>query len=210
MEQDLLIVVLSPIITAAVAGLGLLIKEWRDNRRWEHRRSQVLDQGTKQVTFIASWLTAYSTLGEDQRHSPEHRAHLDRARTDLDEVYESVNARVEEVERQRPVRTTWASLISSVLLLGVRRPWAKVVRVAYLGVLTMALALGLLMATTSVEGSGLGWLWQVGLSVAFTAFYLVPAGLLHVLARFLDRPPRSAVAHDLAAPGWPVVPGGGV
>ena len=210
MSQEVVIALLSPLITAAVAGLGLLLKEWRDNRRWEHRRAGVLDRGTRQVAFIAGWLTAYGNLGEEDARSPEHRAHLERARSDLDAVYASVNAQVEEVEAHRPARTTWASLASSLLLLGVRRPWAKVVRVAYLGVLLLALSLGLMMATLSVEGSDVGWLAQVGIAVAFTVFYLVPAGLLHVLARFLDRPPRTAVAHDLAAPGWPVVPGGGV
>ncbi|GAA5163867.1 hypothetical protein [Ornithinimicrobium tianjinense] len=209
MSQEIVIALLSPLITAAVAGLGLLLKEWRDNRRWEHRRAAVLDQGTRQVAFIAGWLTAYGNLGEEQR-GPEHGAHLERARSDLDAVYASVNAQVAEVEAHRPARTTWATLASSLLLLGVRRPWAKVVRVLYLGVVLLALSLGLMMGTISMDGSGISVLAQLGISAAFTAFLLVPGGLLYVLARFLDRPPRSAVVHDLGAPGWPVVPGGGV
>ncbi|MFK5647505.1 hypothetical protein ACI3ET_13380 [Ornithinimicrobium sp. LYQ121] len=184
-DPDVVIAVVGPLLTALLAGVGLLLKEWRTRRRWEHRRDEIIEQGRRQVAFISDWVVAYDTLKvPDQDREPL----LDRARHDLDEIYDSVAAQTRATAEQRPARRSREAYVRSVLLLGVRRPWAKISRILYLAALAYALLSGALLAGFTLSDDEMPFYTEIGVAIFVTGFSLIPAALLHVLTRYLDRP----------------------
>jgi hypothetical protein len=196
-EPDIVVALVGPLLTALLAGTGLLIKEWRTRRRWEHRRDEILEQGRRRVAFISDWVVAYDNLKVPEQ---ERTSVLARARADLDELYDTVAAQTRAAVAQRPQRRSRQDYARSLLLTGIRRPRAKVSRVVYLTVLAFALLSGVLMTTLSFSGDELPFLAELGVAVFATGLYLIPAWLLHVLTRHLDRPsPGTLVPGDVIA-----------
>lgn len=204
MDAQVIATIVGPVLTAALAGLGLLLKEWRTRRRWEHRRDEILDQGRKQVAFISDWVVAY---GHVTGPGGSQEAPLTQARRDLDAIYEQVATQTRSAAEQRPDRRTRADYVSILLLRGVRRPWARVSRVFYFAFLGTAVFSGVIMTTFSFTDDELPFVQQLAAAVMVTGVYLVPVALLHVLTRHLDRPrggPR--LAPDAGVVGDPAPP----
>jgi hypothetical protein len=188
---ELVVAVVGPLLTAVLAGSGLLLKEWRNRRRWEHRRNEILEQGRREVAFISDWVLAYDNL---KVPDPDREPLVARARRDLDELYDSVTSKTRQAAEQQPARRSRVAYLRSVLLVGVRRPWAKVSRVLYLATLGFALMSGALLVSFSIGDTGIALGTAVGTAVFITGFLLIPAALLHVLTRYLDRPPAATLA----------------
>ncbi|WP_122262719.1 hypothetical protein [Ornithinimicrobium cerasi] len=180
-----MVAVVGPLLTALLAGAGILLKGWRSRRRWEHRRDEIIEQGRRQVAFISDWVAAFDhlTMPETDRTSATARA-----QRDLEAVYVAVTTQTRTLVEHRPVRRTRADYARIVLLSGVRRPWAKVSRVAYLAVLAFALLSGALMTSLSFGLDDVPLSGEIGIAVFATGLYLAPAAVLHVVTRYLDRP----------------------
>ncbi|MDO5740634.1 MAG: hypothetical protein Q4P07_10850 [Ornithinimicrobium sp.] len=184
--SSVFVAIVGPLLTAVLAGLGVLIKEWRTRRQWEHRRDEIIDQGRKQVAFISDWATAYGNLDVS---SGDRSEPLRQAQQDLDALYRSVANQIDKTARQRPQRRGPEFYATWIFLTRVRRPWARVSRVFYLLALGWALFSGLIMALFSVNDDEYPLSAELAIAFSVTLVYLVPVALLHILTRNLDRPP---------------------
>lgn len=210
MEQGWVVTVVSPLLTAALAAVGLLVKEWRQERRWEYRRDTLLEQSRKRVGFISEWAAAYERLAGER---PDPDLPLTRAREDLSALYDTVSERLERLAEQRPRRRSVRSYARSILLTRVRRPWARAVRLIYYTSLVLALLLTLIVVPISFQQEDLPVLGQVAVLAIAVAIYFLPAVALHAVTRFLDRPRardrQEVVAPPAGAPFRPGIPLGG-
>ncbi|WP_109473591.1 hypothetical protein [Ornithinimicrobium cavernae] len=185
--EQILALALGPLLTAAIAGLGVLLQEWRTQRRWENRERLILEHGLHEVSFIAQWSQAHATLADGD---PERDHRVARALADLERAYLSVEEKLRAVQAERPERSDLVSFGRSLLLLGVRRRWARAVRVTYyLGLGWVAVSSVVMMTVDA----GTGLAAQVLIAVLLTSVYALPVWGLHRLTRWLDRPAGSPV-----------------
>ncbi|WP_152189777.1 hypothetical protein [Georgenia satyanarayanai] len=196
--DDIVIAVVSPLLTAVLAGVGLLVKEWRLERQWEHRRNEILDDGRKRVQFISEWATAYGELALTE---PERQL-LATAREDLAALYRSVWEQAEGLAQERPERRSVRGYTASILLAGVRRPWARVVRALYFVSVLAALSMTAVTIAVSFEMQGTSAVSTIVVTVIFTAILFLPAVGLHALVRVLNRPDRGSRRGGAPPPGY--------
>lgn len=185
MDGDLLGQVLSPLMTAALAGLAVLLRDWRQSRRWEHRRDRILTQGRAEIGYIQDWLEAY---GQVSAADPAAESRTTRAVTDLERSYAGVWRELARAEAERPGHRSMSWWVSVLLLRGVRRPWARLVRVVYLVSLVGAVLAAVVWIPLGIDYGDPDVAFEVVVAVLTTGLLAVPVALLHWLARSLDRP----------------------
>lgn len=178
---DVAVVVIGPLLTAAVAGIGVLINEWRTQRRWEVRQRAILERGLQEVTFIGQWSAAYGSISADD---PQRDARVGRALADLERTYREVENGLNCARDDRPERWDLASSLRLVALRGVQRPGARIVRALYYLGLVWVVFASITMLAVDVDG---GLTFQVLTAATLTLAYSLPVWALHRWARWLDR-----------------------
>lgn len=195
MEQaDLAIVAMGPLLTAMAAGIGVLIKEWRVQRRWEVRQRTILEVGLQEVTFIGQWSTTYASVSADD---PQRDVRIARALADLERAYRGVEEGLISVRDERPERWDLASFLRVLALRGLHRRGAKVIRAFYyVGVVWILFASIIMMAVDSEAG----WVYRVAVTVAVTLVYSLPVWGLYRWAVWLER--SSLRKYEAPHPVW--------
>jgi hypothetical protein len=197
-NPEIVAALIGPLLTAGLAVLAVGFKEWQRRRERADQPHETLRQAAEEVAFIDAWLTAYAKIATDT----QQRERAPRALADLERSYAAMNASHQAAAVGVRSRTA-VDLLARILLLRLRRPGAKVLRVFYyiFGVL------GFLFTFAGISGSfiggdeGLGFTILVGM--VFTVMSFSPAILCYTLARLADRPRRSLDAAAQPPPGPP-------
>ncbi len=207
MDPEIVAALIGPLITAGLAALAVVFKEWRQRRETADERHEVLRQAADEVDFIDAWLTAYAKIAS----ADQQRERAPRALADLERSYAAMAASHQAAALAATrTRTAGADVLARILLLRLHRRGAKVLRVFYyiFAVLGFLFTFAGMSGGSFANGEGLGFLILVGM--VFTVFSLTPAIICYGLARLADRPKRtpSAVAAESppAAPGYPPWP----
>jgi hypothetical protein len=125
-DPEIIGALIGPLLTAVLAVLAVGFKEWRRRRETADQRHETLQQAADEVAFIDAWLTAYAKIAtEDQR-----RERAPRALADLERSYAAMTASHQAAATATQNRTA-VDLLARILLLRLRRPAAKVLRVFY-------------------------------------------------------------------------------
>ncbi len=191
MDPQLLAALAAPVVTTALAALAALVREWRLDRQWEHKRRVAVAQAHAQVLFMRDWMEvsyrADATGALDTRR--------EEIASELGQLYEGVSRQLAEADATRSEPERARSVMRTVLLRSVTRPAARVVRVVYLTYLWIFSLIGGLTVATSVIGTDEVAEYSLGLRVVVAlfvyAFYLLPALALYKWALWLDRRQRS-------------------
>ncbi|MFJ8208142.1 hypothetical protein [Streptomyces sp. NPDC096033] len=123
---DLVPALAVPVLTAALGGLGLMIKDARRKKDYEHRAKTRLEMATLEVQFVANWLQVRRTLGDSS-------AAVQQAERWLDRCYRSA----EEAGRDTAVSPPFSRLRRLLLLQPLTRDSAQVARLGYWGAFAM-------------------------------------------------------------------------
>jgi hypothetical protein len=205
-DPEIVAALIGPVLTAGLAALAVGFKEWQRRRETADQRHETLQQAADEVAFIDAWLTAYAKIAtQDQQ-----RERAPRALADLERSYAAMTASHQAAVTATRNRTG-ADLLARLLLLRLRRPAAKVLRVFYY----IFAVLGFLFVLAGMSGDtfrradeGLGFVILVGM--VFTLISFSPAILCYALARLAERPrrPLAPVAAEppLGIPGYPPWP----
>jgi len=191
---DVLIAVLSPLITAGLAALGAMLAERRarKNRRLAWRAT--LDDATAQVNFIEAWFRIRGQVEPQDQKS----AVVARALKDLESAYRSVDTArtVLRIEVQRP--SVFDRLRRFAIPPSPSTAVAKVVTVLYYlswAWFLLAGAVGLVMLIAApfggFENSGASYLQSAAIGIGFAfftaVFGLTPSLVLRMLLTLVGR-----------------------
>ncbi|HEV2928471.1 MAG TPA: hypothetical protein VGW74_07250 [Propionibacteriaceae bacterium] len=198
MDPEIVGALIGPVLTAGLAAVAVGFKEWRRRRETADQRHETLQQAADEVAFIDAWLTAYAKIATDT----QQRERAPRALADLERSYAAMTASHQAAATATQART-WADLLARILLLRLRRPGAKVLRVFYyiFAVLGFLFTLAGMSGGFRRAGEGLGFLILVGM--VFTLMSFSPAILFYALVRLADRPPRTLGSVSAESPAGP-------
>jgi len=205
-DPEILAAIIGPLLTAVLAGVAVVARQWQTARNRQDEREQRLSRWREQIGFIDTWLTAHQKVAAQD---PQAQAHTQRAVSDLELLYQQMTM---ELRNPPPVtkRFTALDLIKVILLIPVRGGAAKTLRVFYY---TLVLA-GLLfmiatLATFTASEDGLAFDIAVGMVV--TILWFTPAIIFAVLTKAADWSARNKAAKQAGlpapAPGWAETPG---
>ena len=186
-DPEIIGALIGPILTAGLAGVAVGFKEWRRRRESADQRHETLRQAADEVAFIDAWLTAYAKLATPA----EQRERAPRALADLERSYAAMTASHQAAASTTRSRATGPDLLARILLLRLRRPGAKVLRVFYYVFAVLGfffIVAGMSTGFRRAEES-LGFVILVGM--VFTLLAFSPAILCYALARLADRPRRT-------------------
>ncbi len=187
MDPQLLAALAAPVVTTALAALAALVREWRLERQWEHKRRVAVTQAHAQVLFIKDWMEV--SYRADASGALEHRREV--IARELGHLYDGVSRQLADADATRTEPERARSVMRTVLLRSVTRPAARVVRVLYLTYLWFFSLLGGLTVVTSIVGTEGVDDYPLGLRVLIATivyiFYLLPALGLYKWALWLDR-----------------------
>src|SRR5829696_41689 len=117
--------VVTPILTAGLGIVALVIGDWRERRTQAGRRRLAFEDASRQVAFAADWLNASKLV--DDSPDAEQRAAM-RAQSWLNEA----SARIDESKAPQPVDDKRAITLRRLLLAyPMRRRSARVLRGAF-------------------------------------------------------------------------------
>jgi hypothetical protein len=203
-DPEIIGALIGPVLTAGLAACAVGFKEWRRRRESADQRHETLQQATDEVAFIDAWLSAYARIATDD----QQRARAPRALADLERSYAAMTESHLAAATATPNRTA-VDLLARILLLRLRRPAAKVLRVLYyiFGVLGFLFVLAGMTGGT-FRRAGEGWGFVIGVGMVFTLMSSSPAILCYALARLADRPPRTLAAVNTETPPGPPSPPG--
>jgi hypothetical protein len=184
--QELLGVLLAPLITALLAVVGFWLKEWYQRRDDDHRRRRTLSDARERVGFISAWLEAHDRVAP-QSAQDEVRA---RAQSDLEQAYAAVaRSLIQTAAPGERERIRFRTLAKSLFLLHpFHSGWAKLARVFYyigLGWAALWIAAGADI-TVDEDFTPTGVIFAV---VMILVFGIAPAWALRSLALWLERRP---------------------
>lgn len=206
MNEELVGQAVAPVVTAALAGVAVLLRDWRLSKRWEQQRDRIVAQGRADVGYINDWLVAH---GQVAAADPDAEARTTRAVKDLERSYIAVSRQIALAEAARPEGKSGQSRVRSLLLRGLTRPWARVVRVAYYLDCAVS-AFFLMFFIPSIFDSSDSYSPSTSLlgTAMATVVFALPVILLHRLARRLERgastpvePPGPVVGDDATGGG---------
>ena len=200
MDPEIVAALIGPLLTAGLAAVAVGVKEWWRRRESADQREDTLRQAAEEVAFIDAWLTAYAKIASEA----EQRERAPRALADLERSYATMTASHQAAATATRARTA-ADLLARILLLRLRRPGAKVLRVFYYLFAVLGFLFVLAGMSTSIrrEGEGLAFVILVGM--VFTLMSFSPAILFYALTRLADRPRR--IPESVAGPPPPPGPG---
>ncbi|MEV6840823.1 hypothetical protein AB0N17_41190 [Streptomyces sp. NPDC051133] len=133
-EKDVLSAVISllvPVLTAAIAALGILLKDRRMEKSRDHRLRRQIEFGQAEVQFIHGWLQARESLGPLGQESQSAREWLDRC-------YAAIESAQAEVSQAEVAPQAQLNVLRRLLLLrslqGIpAQIWRIIYYVAFLG-----------------------------------------------------------------------------
>ena len=205
MDPEIVGALIGPVLTAGLAGAAVGFKEWRRRRESADQRHETLQQAADEVAFIDAWLTAYAKIATDT----QQRERAPRALADLERSYAAMTASHQAAATATRARTA-VDLLARILLLRLRRPGAKMLRVFYYVFAVLGfffIVAGMSTGFRRAEES-LGFVILVGM--VFTLMSFSPAILFYALARLADRPPRTqgslSAESPTGPPGYPTWP----
>jgi hypothetical protein len=198
-DPEIVAALIGPVLTAGLAALAFTLREWRQRRETVDQQHQTLRQAADEVAFIDAWLTAYAKIATPA----EQRERVPRALADLERSYAAMTASHQAAASTTRTRATGLDLLARILLLRLRRPGAKVLRVFYyiFAVLGFLFTFAGISSNSFETGEGLGFLILVGM--VFTLVSFTPAILFYALARLADRPRRTPDQADGQPPAGP-------
>jgi hypothetical protein len=190
-DPEIVAALIGPVLTAGLAALAFMLKDWRQRRETADQQHQTLRQAADEVAFIDAWLTAYAKIATPD----QQRERAGRALADLERSYAAMNASHQAAASATRTRTG-VDVLARILLLRLRRPSAKVLRVFYyiFGVLGFLFTFAGISSNSFRTGESLGFLILVGM--VFTVISFSPAILFYALARLADRPRRTPAQVD--------------
>jgi hypothetical protein len=206
-NPEIVAALIGPALTAGLAALAVGFKEWQRRRESADQPHETLRQAAEEVAFIDAWLTAYAKIATPD----QQRERVPRALADLERSYAAMTASHQAAAIGVRSRTA-VDLLARILLLRLRRPGAKVLRVFYY----IFAVLGFLFIFAGMSGTfvgsdkGLGFV--IGVGMVFTVMSFSPAILFYALTRLADRPRRSLEAagapqqQSFVPPGYPPWP----
>jgi hypothetical protein len=198
-DAEIVAALIGPVLTAGLAALAFVLREWRQRRESADQQHQTLRQAADEVAFIDAWLTAYAKIATEA----QQRERAPRALADLERSYSAMTASHQAAASATRTRTTGVDVLARILLLRLRRPGAKVLRVFYyiFAVLGFLFTFAGISSSSFRTGEGLGFLILVGM--VFTVISFSPAILFYALARLADRPRRTPGQVDGQPPPGP-------
>ena len=185
MDPEIVAAIIGPALTAMLAASAVAIRAWWARRSLADRQERAITRATQQVVFTDAWLAAYEKAA-GAKELGEHRA---RAVRDLDRAYAEMQEAV-AAERRMSRAAALASPLRTALLLGLRRPAAKVLRVVYYVLAPFSVLFFLAGMGSLVDTGREDLLVGIGSTMLFTLLVFFPAALVWLLARLLDRPRR--------------------
>lgn len=199
MDPEIVAALIGPVLTAGLAAMAFMLREWRQRRETADEQHQTLRQAADEVAFIDAWLTAYAKIATPA----EQRERAPRALADLERSYAAMTASHQAAASATRTRATGVDVLARILLLRLRRPGAKVLRVFYyiFAVLGFLFTFAGISSSSFGTGEGLGFLILVGM--VFTVISFSPAILFYALTRLADRPRRTPSQGDGQPPTGP-------
>jgi hypothetical protein len=126
-NSPLLLTVLPILLTACLTGVGILVKDWREERNQSVRFKETLDRAIREVEFLTKWNeTSQPLLSAQEREQSisELKHNLERIRRRV--VTES------DIDSEQRTKGKSRSVARRVLLIGDANTWmAKVLRWCY-------------------------------------------------------------------------------
>ena len=204
-DSQVLAAILSPVITALLGAAAVALQGLQRAKRADGERARIVSQAAQEAAFLNSWLSAHAQL----ELSPEQRRAADeRVADDLERLYATLRSvDIGTDNRSRMLSAT--RVLRGMFLLELRRPWAKIVRIAYYLALVPVLIMPSLIVVVVDFDSGYPLIgdiiFKLSSSVLMTVLLMLPAVGLWCLARALDRRPNdgdqpSDVDDDAATP----------
>ena len=184
MSPEIIAAFIGPVFTAMLAGAGILIKSMQVRHREQSARARDLEVATRTVSFIDTYLSA-----QDKLASPQDREFFrERAMRDLEVAYQTMMATA-NADYHNDSSGAWIQVIKRALLIGIKRPAAKAVRVFfYLSSVVNVLLFGAWMWAVFNDPELLADIPVMVFVILFgVLFFLLPIVLLYLWARWLDR-----------------------
>lgn len=138
--SDLIPVLAVPILTAALGGLGLMVKDARRKKDLEHRCKTRLEMAALEVQFLTNWMQVRKPLGDSSGAIQEAEAWLDRC-------YRSADA----VIRDAAQRPQLSRLRRVLLLQPLEGRTAQTLRICYWGAFLLLNAITVLGLRKAVQ-----------------------------------------------------------
>lgn len=204
MEPQYVAAFIGPACTALFAAVGIAVKSLLAKRRSHDFREREMRAAGETVTFIASYLAAYEKLDVSR---PEQATVNARAMGDLEASYQIMMAAARN-EHESDATPDWSRVVKATFLIPLSRPAAKVVRAFYYCALVYALGVSAFYMSylfTSSEARESAFVSLVTV-IILTPFNLLPAFLLHMWARRLERgvePKAKDLPVGIPVPSWP-------
>ncbi len=189
LDSQVLAAILSPVITALLGAAAVALQGLQRAKRADGERARIVSQAAQEASFLNSWLAAHARL----ELSPEQRRAADeRVADDLERLYATLRS-VDIGADNRSRMLSVSRVLRGMFLLGLQRPWAKVVRVAYyLALIPVLIMPGMIVEVVDFD-SGYALIGDIVFKlfsgVLWTALLMLPAMGLWRLARALDRSP---------------------
>lgn len=175
--------IIGPFVTALLAGMAVLGRQWQENKRSEAD----LEQLATEAAFLESWVAARERV---QPLNPQEQQVLSTALERLDHEYRGV--RQDQAKLRRKERTpAGVRLLRGVLMLDVLGTGAKVLRVFYWIALLFGILGTVLFIAVSTEPSDT----SVGATIFAAAFLslmcFVPAGVSGLVTTLVSNAERT-------------------
>lgn len=182
MDSEIIGAIIGPFLTTLLAGGAYIFQSWQKTRRWEDQQERSLAKAVQEVQFIDTWLSALDRIGD---HDPEHAAKVARATKDLERSYQVLAADLGD-DGPRPRVKGPGDILGAIFMVPLQSLPAKILRVFYWLMLVIGLSWSLLIIGVSSEGQ-VSLATVVGVSILLTVIGLIPAGILGVLTKVIDR-----------------------
>lgn len=186
MDIQIVGAIIGPLLTALLAGIAVVVRQWQTARVRQDEREASLERRREQIGFIDTWLTAHQRVsGMD----PQAQQHTQRALSDLEFLYQQVS-----VELRHPPpparRHTAVDAVKVLLLIPSHGGAAKTLRALYY-ILALC-GIGWTIATISTLGDSTdGVVLNIVVAMILTIVGFAPAALVAVIARAADRSRRT-------------------
>src|SRR4051794_37412527 len=117
-NSPLLLTALPILLTACLTGIGILVKDWREERNQSTRFKETLDRAMREVEFLTKWnQTCQPLLSEQEREQSisELKHNLERIRRQV--------ATESDINSEQRTKGKNRSVARRVLLIGDANTW---------------------------------------------------------------------------------------
>jgi hypothetical protein len=201
-NSELIALVLGPVITAVIGGIGVVVHHWWQGHDRIHRAKRDLSQARDEVAFIEAWIAAEGRLGSETTRTGLR----ERALADLEAAYSLANQST-AIARSHPEPLSLKRLVLELLLIPLGTVIGKIARLAYWLSLLWTLIWAGVGVDTTLQGTN-----GSGTDIALALFMIVavgviPAWIVRVFVVWIDR--WYAGRRDLAKKRQAIAPDAG-